>query len=195
MPGTDHDHRPRDARGRPRARPPRRGGGPRLPLPDHGGRPRRRVRPRRSPARARDLAVHRLGLERPHRPSGGAARAVRHRAAGVDVTRRAQPGRPPRHRQRGRRSRDRPRRLALSRRRSRPSGAARRGSGRRRGRARDELQRRRLRVTGPQPDRNALACLSASVTAAATRYVCVQYAVRTRYARSADRPVSPYAPS
>ena len=52
------------------------------------------------------------------------------------------------HRQRGRRSRHRPRRLALGRRRSRPSGAARRGSGRRRGRARDELRRGRVRLIG-----------------------------------------------
>ena len=94
--GPQNDCRPCDTRRRPRARSRRRGRRPRLPLSDHRGRPRRRVRTCRPPARARYLAVHRLGLEHPHRPSGGAAGAVRHRAARDDVTRRTEAGRAPR---------------------------------------------------------------------------------------------------
>ena len=57
------------------ARPARRGGRARLRLPDDRGQPRRRLLPGRGDLRPRDRALHRLRLERAHRPARGAARA------------------------------------------------------------------------------------------------------------------------
>ena len=94
LPRPAHDRRPRDARRRARARPARRGGRAGLRLPDDRGEPRRRLRAGRGALRARDRHLHRLGLERAHRPARGAARARGDRAA---------PTRTPQRRSRSRR--------------------------------------------------------------------------------------------
>ena len=66
-----------------------RGGGARLRVPDDRGEPRRRLPSGRAGAAPRDRDLHRLRLERPHRPVRGAARARRDRPPPVGAPRRA----------------------------------------------------------------------------------------------------------
>ena len=75
LPRPPRHGRPRDARGRRRARPARRERHDRLRLPDDRGRPRGRLPPGRADRAPRHPALHRLRLERPDRPARGAARA------------------------------------------------------------------------------------------------------------------------
>ncbi len=73
------DDRARHACRRPRARPAARRRRAHLRVPDDRGEPRRRLPPGRARLPPRDRTVHRLRLERAHRPARGATRARGHR--------------------------------------------------------------------------------------------------------------------
>ena len=87
-----------------------------------------------------------------------------------------------------------PRPRVSPRRRPSPTRTSSEWSRRRAGRARPSRRPPRA-ARGGQGLRKPNARRSARSTAAATRYVAVQCAVRTRYARSAALPLRPYAPS